>query len=106
MKKTKTTNAMTVLNRRHPPSAEDNELRTAFRQQLEIAELIHQVRVKARLSQRDLAARVGTTASVICRLEDGDYKGHSMSMLRRVAEALGQMVEVRFVPAAMQRLQA
>ncbi len=37
MKKTKTTNAMTVLNRRHPPSAEDNELRTAFRQQLEIA---------------------------------------------------------------------
>ena len=26
-----------------------------------------------------------TTASVICRLEDADYEGHSMAMLRRVS---------------------
>ena len=106
MKKTKITNALTILNRQHPPSAEDNELRNAFRQQLEIAELIHQVRIEAGLSQRELASRVGTTASVICRLEDGEYDGHSMAMLRRVAKALGQRVEVRFVPASLQRLHA
>lgn len=64
-----------------------------------IAMDIHELRTKAGLSQRELAARVGTTASVICRLEDADYEGHSMAMLRRIAAALGQRVEVRFLPA-------
>ncbi len=41
---------------------------------------------------------MGTTASVICRLEDADYEGHSMAMLRRIAAALKKRVEVRFVP--------
>ena len=106
MKKAKVTNALEILNRRHPPVAEDIELRTAFRQQAEIAELVHEARTGAGLSQRELAKRVGTTASVICRLEDGDYDGHSMAMLRRVAEALGQRVEVRFVPASFHELHA
>src|SRR4051812_12147474 len=55
----------------------------------EIAGKIHELRTGAGLSQRELAARIGTTASVICRLEDADYEGHSMSMLRRIAAALG-----------------
>jgi DNA-binding XRE family transcriptional regulator len=63
-----------------------------------IAQSIYDLRTKAGLSQRELAARVGTTASVICRLEDADYDGHSMSMLRRVAAAVGQRVEVLFLP--------
>jgi len=44
-----------------------------------------------------LARLVGTTASVICRLEDADYEGHSLAMLRRIAEALDKRVEIRFV---------
>jgi DNA-binding transcriptional regulator YiaG len=64
-----------------------------------VAMQIYQLRTEAGLSQRELAARVGTTASVICRLEDADYDGHSLAMLRRVAAAVGQRVEVRFVPA-------
>lgn len=64
-----------------------------------VAQDIYNLRVAAGLSQRALAARVGTTASVISRLEDADYEGHSLSMLRRVAAALGRRVEVRF-PAA------
>jgi ribosome-binding protein aMBF1 (putative translation factor) len=106
MKKKKVTNALDILNLRHPPSAKDIQLRTAFRQQAEIAELIHRARTDAGLSQRELAERVGTTASVICRLEDADYDGHSMAVLRRVAEALGQSIEVRFVPASLQKLHA
>jgi hypothetical protein len=35
---------------------------------------------------------------VICRLEDADYEGHSVSMLRRIATALNRRVEIRFVP--------
>jgi ribosome-binding protein aMBF1 (putative translation factor) len=95
-----TANALDILDRRHPPTAADLEQRKVFREQLEIAEMIHQAREEAGLSQRQLADRVGTTASVICRLEDGDYDGHSMAMLRRVADALGKRVQVRFVAAS------
>jgi ribosome-binding protein aMBF1 (putative translation factor) len=63
-----------------------------------VAQSIYDLRTKAGLSQKELAARVGTTASVISRLEDADYEGHSMAMLRRIAAAVGQRVEVRFVP--------
>jgi hypothetical protein len=35
---------------------------------------------------------------VICRLEDADYEGHSLSMMKRIAEALNKRVEIRFVP--------
>jgi hypothetical protein len=40
---------------------------------------------------------IGTTASVISRLEDADYEGHSLAMLRRIAAALNKRVEIRFV---------
>jgi len=41
---------------------------------------------------------VFTTASAICPLEDADYEGHSLAMLRRIAAALNQRVEIRFLP--------
>jgi DNA-binding XRE family transcriptional regulator len=62
-----------------------------------IARQIHQLRIKAKLTQSALARKVGTTASVICRLEDADYEGHSVSMLHRIAAALEQEVQIRFV---------
>jgi ribosome-binding protein aMBF1 (putative translation factor) len=73
----------------------------AYEQELlnaELAQMIYDLRVAAGLTQRQLAERIGTTPSVISRLEDADYAGHSMAMLRRVADALHQRVEVRFVP--------
>jgi ribosome-binding protein aMBF1 (putative translation factor) len=83
--------------------AGDREQENSYEQALfdtEIASLIYHLRAKAGLSQRALATKVGTTASVICRLEDADYEGHSLVILRRVAAALGKRVEIRFVPAA------
>lgn len=64
----------------------------------EIARKIHELRTAAGLTQTQLAKLVGTTASVICRLEDADYEGHSLAMLRRIGAALNQRVEIRFVP--------
>lgn len=64
----------------------------------EIARNIRELRAAAALSQTQLAQRIGTTASVICRLEDADYQGHSLAMLRRIAAALNRRVEIRFVP--------
>jgi hypothetical protein len=45
-----------------------------------------------------LAKLAGTSASVICPLQDADYEGHSFAMLRRIASALRQRIEIRFVP--------
>jgi DNA-binding XRE family transcriptional regulator len=64
----------------------------------EIARKICDLRIKADLTQRELAKLVGTTASVICRLEDADYEGHSLAMLRRIAAALNNRIEIRFIP--------
>lgn len=63
---------------------------------------VHEMREAAGMTQAELARRAGTTQSAIARLEDADYKGHSLSMLRRIASALGHRVEVRFAkePAA------
>ena len=50
----------------------------AFEQDLigiEVAKRIYDLRTKAGLTQRELAKKVGTTASVICRLEEADYEG-------------------------------
>lgn len=64
----------------------------------EIAERIYWLRQQAGLSQAALAKRVGTTQSVISRLEDADYESHSLAMLNRIADAMERRVEIRFVP--------
>jgi len=64
----------------------------------EIARKIHELRAAAGLTQTQLARVIGTTASVICRLEDADYEGHSLAMLRRIAGALNRRIEIRFIP--------
>lgn len=64
----------------------------------DIAQAIYDLRTKAKLTQRELAKLVGTTASVICQLEDSDYQGHSLSMLQRIAAVLNRKVEVKIVP--------
>lgn len=65
---------------------------------MDVAQRIYDLREQAGLSQRALAKLVGTTASVICRLEDADYEGHSLAMLNRIAAALNRRIEIRFVP--------
>jgi len=69
------------------------------RANLEVAQMIYDARLKAGLTQRGLAELIGSKQSVIARLEDADYEGHSLSMLQRIGEALGQRLELRFVRA-------
>jgi ribosome-binding protein aMBF1 (putative translation factor) len=69
----------------------------------EVARSIHDLRAAAGLTQKELADLVGTTASVICRLEDARYEGHSVAMLRRVASALNRRLEIRFVEVSADR---
>lgn len=51
------------------------------------------------LTQEQLAEMVGTRQQNIARIENPDYSGHSLSLLRRVARALGMVVHVEFIPA-------
>jgi ribosome-binding protein aMBF1 (putative translation factor) len=65
---------------------------------LHIAQLIYDARTTAGLTQQQLARLTGTRQPVIARLESADYEGHSMSMLKRIADALGLTIELRMVP--------
>ncbi len=64
----------------------------------QVARAIFDLRSSVKLSQSALAELVGTSPSVISRLEDANYEGHSLSMLRRIAAALDHRVEIRFLP--------
>src|SRR5438128_2605224 len=58
---------------------------------------IYEARSAAGLTQAQLAERVGTTQSVIARLENADYDRHTFNMLRRIGDALSRDVDVRLV---------
>jgi ribosome-binding protein aMBF1 (putative translation factor) len=54
----------------------------------EVARVVIMRRAQLGLSQQEVADRVGTTASVISRIESGQHRT-SIETLRRLAEALG-----------------
>jgi transcriptional regulator with XRE-family HTH domain len=61
----------------------------------EVAMQLAALRKDSGLSQKELAIRLGTSQQQISRLESPNYEGHSLSVIRRVAEALGATVNVR-----------
>jgi ribosome-binding protein aMBF1 (putative translation factor) len=84
---------------RPAPSA---ETRAGIEQDLALGQLIYDLRTEAGLSQRALAERMGTTQSVISRLEEGGGAKNRLDTLARVATALGRHLVVSFpekVPA-------
>ena len=95
----KTSNAVRILHRRYV--GEDAQRKASLEEErvnAEVARTIYELREQAGLSQKELAERVDTTQSVISRLEDADYEGHSLSMLNRIAKALNQQVQVVMRP--------
>jgi ribosome-binding protein aMBF1 (putative translation factor) len=62
-----------------------------------VAGAIHDARKAAGLTQGGLARLIGTKQPVISQLENADYQGHSLSMLKRIADALDQRLEIRFM---------
>ena len=87
-----------ILHRRY--IGEDTERQVSLeveRVNAEVARTIYELRKKAGLTQKMLAQMVGTTQSVISRLEDADYEGHSLSMLHRIAMALNRRLSVQMI---------
>lgn len=95
-----TTDALEIIHRRFYAG---RPLRIAQLQEAiandDIARKIRELRTHAGLTQRQLAKLTGTAASVICRLEDAHYEGHSLAMLNRIAAAMNKRVKIDFVPA-------
>ena len=99
-KRKPTTEAIEIIHRRHYEGRPQRIAQLAEAEANDtVARKIFTLRKRAGLTQAQLAKMVGTTTSVICRLEDADYQGHSLAMLRRVADALNKRVELRFVNA-------
>ena len=96
IERTKTSNAVKILDRMAGESPEIARLTEEARINAKVAQMIYDNRQKAGLSQAELAERIGTKQGVISRLEDADYEGHSLNMLLRVAGALGKQVSIEF----------
>jgi len=93
----KTGDVLKILER---VTGDDPELRELIEEatvNAHVAQLIYDARTNAGLTQRDLAELIGTKQSVIARLEDADYEGHSLNMLQRIASALDARLEIRLV---------
>jgi ribosome-binding protein aMBF1 (putative translation factor) len=70
-------------------TGDDPELREMIAEERlnsQVARLIYEARTAAGLTQKQLADLIGTQQSTVARLEDADYEGRSLSMLRRIAE--------------------
>jgi transcriptional regulator with XRE-family HTH domain len=64
-------------------------------QQIDLALLVREMREDAGWTQTEIAKKVGTTQSVIARLEGAEYSGHSLRMLERIATACGVGLKLR-----------
>ncbi len=81
---------------------EDPEFREEYAridQEYVLIEALIRARAAAKLTQAELARRIGTTHSAIARLEGGRVSP-SLATLRRYAEATGTELTVGLVPVA------
>ncbi len=89
---------------RNKRRATDSDTRGGVEQDLALGQLIYDLRTGAGLSQRELALKMGTTQSVISRLEEGGGARNRIDTLARVATALDRHLVVSFpatVPAKL-----
>jgi len=73
-----------------------------FKKEWEKSEAAYQVtralieaRIKGKISQRQLAGKVGTTQAVISRIDNMNVSP-SIELLQRIADSLGKRLEIRF----------
>ena len=92
-----TTDAVAILHKRFG-SPESEAYMVEELERVLIGNQIYDLRTKAGMTQAALAKKVGTKAAEIDRLENADYEGHSLPMLRKIAAVFGTRIELNFVP--------
>jgi DNA-binding XRE family transcriptional regulator len=68
----------------------------ALEKEFEVAKEVIRLRIRAGLTQKELARRAQTSQPAIARLESGNYRNLSLSFLRRIGEVLGVEPHVKF----------
>lgn len=65
-------------------------------EKLSIGEQLTELRLKAGLTQAQVARKVGTTASAISRYENAEYDRYEYNTLKKIASACGAEMELVF----------
>ena len=94
----KTRNALEILRRRRTKDSELQKLYEEETTNFKVATLIRKTREEAGLTQEELAQKIESTQSVISRLEDADYEGHSLTMLNKIAQVLNKKLDIEMDP--------
>jgi DNA-binding XRE family transcriptional regulator len=62
--------------------------------EFQLAKEIIELRIRRKLTQKQLALQMGTSQPAIARIESGSYHNVSLAFLRRLADALGAVPEI------------
>ena len=82
-----------------PELMRNEEFRAAYDaldQEFSIASALIQARANARLTQADVAGKMGVTQSTIARIQSG--KNISLKTIARYAKAVGQPIRLEILP--------
>ena len=102
----KTTDALTILDRMIGDDADMRQMIAEETLKAQIGRMIYEARTAAGLTPQALATRVGTTPSVIARLEAADVDNDALFLLHRIAVALGLALDIRLLPTPAHRRSA
>src|SRR5687768_4265931 len=95
----KTRDGMEIIKHRFGIEPRTDPNVQALSEDFRIAQMVYDARQAAGMTQEQLAEAIGTTGNIIAELESADYQGDSLSMLRRIADALHMKLRVELVPA-------
>lgn len=92
----KTKNALEIIEKQ---LEKDSTLKKAYLEEeknYQIGCKIREYRKAAGLTQKRLAQLIGTKQSVISRIENAEYQGHSLTLLKKIATILDINLETLF----------
>ena len=89
-----TNDAIEIIDRHYGANAEWDTLVAEETLKANVGQLVHDLRTEAGLSQTKLADLIGTSQSVISRVENADYEGSAIEILARVCFALHKSISV------------
>jgi ribosome-binding protein aMBF1 (putative translation factor) len=92
---------MTKVKELHRRWSKDDDYRTAYEsldEEFQLARVLIEARLRAGLSQSQLARRMKTSQSYVARIEGGKVRP-STEALERFAQATGTRLRITFEPA-------
>ncbi|MGE5314099.1 MAG: helix-turn-helix transcriptional regulator [Acidobacteriota bacterium] len=77
----------------------NEELKRAYdglEDEFTLAKEVIRLRIKAKMTQKELAEKAGTSQPAIARLESGRYHNVSLAFLKKIGKVLNAVPEIRF----------